>query len=84
MSTAIEQSGQPKKSVLDYERYVYALKELSALVYFMCTSSELDELAHDAIAGIHNQLDITSLKIEELFELAADLQRELNQLKRGK
>ena len=72
-----------KRSVLDYERYIYTLKELSALTYFMCTSSELDDLSHDAIAGIHNQLDIASLKIEELFDLATDLQRELNQIRGG-
>ena len=84
MSTAVKQSGELKKGVWDYERYVYTLKELAALTYFMCVSNELDELTYNAIAGIHNQLDIASLKIEELFDLATDLQRELNQLKEGK
>ena len=71
-----------KRSVYDYERYVYALKEVTAMTYFIATSDEIDDgYVKDAIAGIYAQLEEIKDGVDELHDVAAELQREVRKLK---
>ena len=67
-----------RKDVLDYERDIYALKEIAAQIYFIFEHFGDDCLEGRALGGVFNQLDITAQKIEELFELAIELQKAQN------
>lgn len=67
-----------EKNVFDYERYVYALKEVTALTYFIVTSNEIDdEYVKEAITGIYNQLEEIKDGVDKLYDFATDLKREL-------
>ena len=83
MSAAIEQSGQLKKSVFDYEDIVNEIEEAMALAYFVYEAQKDEYLDGKAARGIYRLLDRLSEQVKELFDVACDVQRELNQLKGG-
>ena len=67
---------ETKKSVLHYEDYVHRIEEVTAILYFMCVSGELEDYTQKAIRGIYGQLEEIKDGIEGLFDLATELQKE--------
>jgi len=71
-----------KKNPLYYEHYVRRIEELTAMLYFMCTNDELEEYERKALAGIYGQLEEVKDGIEELFNLACNVEEELKRLRK--
>ena len=83
MSAAIEQSRQLKKSVFDYEDIVSEIEEAMALAYFLYEAQKDEYLDGKAVRGVYRLLDRLSKQVNELFNVACDVQRELERLKGG-
>ncbi len=78
------QNPQPeRKSVLDYEEVVSEIEEAMALAYFVYEAQKDEYLDGKAVRGIYHLLERLSEQVSELFNVACDVERELNQLKGG-
>ena len=78
------QNPQPeRKSVLDYEEVVSEIEEAMALAYFVYEAQKNEYLDGKAVRGIYHLLERLSEQVSELFNVACDVERELNQLKGG-
>jgi len=84
MSAAVKQSEQIKKDAFDYEDIVSEVEEVAALAYFVYEAQNDDYLDGKAMRGIYHQLERLSKEVKEFFNLACNIQRELDQIKRGK
>ncbi len=69
------------KSVTDYEGFVHELKEITSLLYFIANHFEKESQERLALENIHAQLTFLAEIIEELFTVALDKEKELDQLK---
>jgi len=72
---------ETKKDVLYYEDHVRRIEEITAMLYFMCTNDELEEYERNALRGIYGQLEEIKDGIEELFDLATELNDKLKKHK---
>ena len=79
------QNQQPeRKSVFEFEEVVSEIEEAMALAYFLYEAQKDEYLDGKAVRGVYRLLDRLSKQVSELFNVACDVQRELERLKEGK
>ena len=83
MTLPTMQSVKPNRSVFDYEDVVRELEEAAALAYFVYEAQDDKYLDGKAIRGVYHQLERLSKKVNKLFDVACDIERELIRLKEG-
>jgi len=72
-----------EKSITDYEGFVYELGEITALLFFVANHFEKESQERLALENIHAQLTFLAEITEELFTVALEKEKELDQLKGG-
>lgn len=66
---------EPKKSVFDYEKDVYALDHIETLLHAVTMLIEADDHLQPALNYLCDLLHQHSKRIEELFDLAIELHK---------